>query len=132
MEQRFVDRVAVVTGAASGMGRATAVRLAAEGAVVFGIDVNEAALAETGTEIGAAFTSHVADISQRQACHDAIARCVAERGTPDVLANVAGVLRSGHVVDVTEADLAVLFGGNVSGMFCMCQATIPLMVEAGR
>lgn len=132
MEQRFVDRVAVVTGAASGMGRATAVRLAAEGAAVFGIDMNEAGLSEVGAEIGAAFTPHVADISQRQVCHDAIARCVVELGTPDVLANVAGVLRSGHMADVTEADLALLFGVNVSAMFWMCQAAIPLMVEAGR
>ena len=132
MEQRFADKIAIVTGAASGMGRATAVRLAAEGASVFGIDLNRAGLAEVGEEIGSEFTAHVTDISRRDACQAAVGSCVATLGVPDVLANVAGVLRSDHLVDVTEEEFNLLMNVNVAGTFWMCQASIPPMVEAGR
>ena len=132
MEQRFLDRVAIVTGAASGMGRATAVRFAAEGARVFGIDMNADGLAATAEAIGSAFTGHVADISKRESCQESVAACVEALGVPHVLANVAGVLCSAHVVDVTEADFSLLMGVNVGGTFWMCQATLPLMLEAGR
>jgi NAD(P)-dependent dehydrogenase (short-subunit alcohol dehydrogenase family) len=132
---RFDGRVAVVTGAASGMGRATAVRLASEGAAVFGVDVNTDGLAAVGSEIegsGGRFASRVTDIRSREECHAAVDRCVADLGAVDVLTNVAGVLRAGHLGDVTEADFELLFGVNVAGTYWMCQAAVAHMVAAGR
>ena len=135
MNARFDDRVALVTGAASGMGRATALRLASEGAAVFGVDVNGEGLAAVGAEIaehGGRFASRVTDIRSREECHAAVAACVAELGTVDVLTNVAGVLRAAHLADVTEADFDLIFGVNVAGTYWMCQAAIAHMLTAGR
>ncbi len=135
MDGRFEGRVAVVTGAASGMGRATALRLASEGAQVFGVDVNADGLDVVRKEVeatGGRFSSRVTDIRSREECHAAVDACVAELGAVDVLANVAGVLRAAHLPDVTAADYELLFGVNVAGTYWMCQAAIPRMVEAGR
>lgn len=135
MTQRFDGAIAIVTGAASGMGRATALRLSSEGAAVAAIDVNADGVGAVATEIaatGGRAIAIAADISSRSACHDAVARCVSELGTPTHLANVAGVLRAAHVKDVTEAEFDLLFGVNVAGTFWMCQAALAEMVAAGR
>lgn len=128
MEGRFEGKVAVVTGAASGVGRATAQRLATEGATVWGIDVDADGLA--GTADGHdRIRSRLADISSREACHAAVAACVEAEGRLDVVANVAGVLRSGHLADLTESDLGLMWGVNVAGMLWMCQASMPHLVQ---
>ncbi len=135
MTQRFDGSIAIVTGAASGMGRATALRLSSEGAAIAAIDLNADGVSNVVTEIadaGGRAIAITADISSRTACHEAVARCVAELGTPTHLANVAGVLRAAHVKDVTEAEFDLLFGVNVAGTFWMCQAALAEMVAAGR
>jgi NAD(P)-dependent dehydrogenase (short-subunit alcohol dehydrogenase family) len=117
------------------MGRATALRLASEGAAVFGVDVNADGLVAVGAEIAASggrFASRATDIRSRGECHAAVDACVAELGSVDVLANVAGVLRAAHLADVTEDDFTLLFGVNVAGTYWMCQAAVPHMLEAGR
>ena len=136
---RFSDKVVLVTGAASGVGRATAIRCAVDGAAVVGIDLNEAGLAETvelsATAVaeagaGGSVSAKRCDISSREAAHEAIASAVAEHGRLDVVANVAGVLRTGHVPDMTQADWDLVFGVNVAGTFWMCQAAIPHLIES--
>jgi meso-butanediol dehydrogenase/(S,S)-butanediol dehydrogenase/diacetyl reductase len=120
--------VALVTGAASGIGRATALRLAAEGASVFAVDRDEARLAETVAQIRAAggdASAHLLDVSDPAACRAAVEAAVSRHGRLDVLANVAGVMYWGHLTDVSQADWARTLGINLSGVFFLCQAAIP-------
>src|SRR5262245_50092871 len=103
--QRFNGKTAVVTGAASGMGRAIAQRLASEGAAVFGIDIDATGLAITGEEIGAkggTYASHQCDVSVRANCHAAVAAAVERFERLDIVGNIAGIARAEHVHEVTE------------------------------
>jgi len=124
--------VALVTGAASGIGRATALRLAAEGARVFAADRDEPRLAEAIAAIvasGGEARAHALDVADPSACRAAVAACVARYGGLDVLANVAGVMYWGHLTDVSEADWARTLGVNLSGVFFLCQAAVPALLE---
>lgn len=129
---RFAGKVVVVTGAASGLGRACSRRFATEGASVVGLDLNADGLAETTALIegaGGSIHTRVTNVADRADAHAAIAEAVERFGGLDVVANVAGVLRTGHVPDVTEADMELVFGVNVFGMFWMCQAALPHLLE---
>jgi meso-butanediol dehydrogenase/(S,S)-butanediol dehydrogenase/diacetyl reductase len=121
-----------VTGAASGIGRATALRLAAEGARVCAADRDEARLDEAVAAITAAggdATGQPLDVSDPVACRAAIEGCAARTGRLDLLANVAGVMYWGHLTDVSEADWARTLGVNLSGVFFLCQAAVPHLLE---
>jgi meso-butanediol dehydrogenase/(S,S)-butanediol dehydrogenase/diacetyl reductase len=121
-----------VTGAASGIGRATAQRLAAEGARVVGADRDAAKLDDTVARIHAAggeASAHALDVADPAACRAAVADAVSRHGRLDLLANVAGVMSWGHVTDVSEAEWARVLGVNLSGVFFLCQAAIPHLLE---
>ncbi len=129
---RFEGKVALVTGAASGMGRATCRRLAAEGAAVLAVDVNEKGLQETVELIsadGGKIASRVCDVTSRQACQDAVAAAVDTFGQLDVLANVAGIFRMEHSVDVSEQDWNIMLAVNLSGPMFLSQAAIPHLLK---
>ena len=124
---RFSGKVALVTGAGSGIGQATAIRLASEGAAVIGSDISEAGLEETAGMVtgDGAFHPAVSDVRSRDACHELVASVVAEHRRLDVLCNVAGVARGHRVGDVDQEAWDLIMGVNVEGMFWMSQAALP-------
>jgi meso-butanediol dehydrogenase / (S,S)-butanediol dehydrogenase / diacetyl reductase len=131
---RFEGKVALVTGAASGIGRAVTVRLASEGAAVFATDLNGAGLEETarlaGEAGGGAVTVHRADITAPGAARDLVAACVAAHGRLDVLGNVAGIARGEHVLDVQPEQYRLMMAVNVDACFFLAQAAIPHLLES--
>ena len=118
---RFEGRSVVVTGGAGGLGRATTLQFAAGGADVLAVDINPEGLAETealAAEVGeGSVTTVVHDVTKRDECHAAVATAVERSGKLDVLANVAGVVRSHHFTDVTEEEFHLIINVNLGGMF---------------
>ena len=132
--RRFEEKVALVTGAASGMGRATSVRLASEGARVFGLDVDAQGLAETEAtvkEAGGQITVSVVDVTSREQCFDATKATLETYGRLDVVANVAGIVRFAHSPEMPEEEWNRVLAVNLSGPFYLCQAALPHLIETG-
>jgi NAD(P)-dependent dehydrogenase (short-subunit alcohol dehydrogenase family) len=129
--RRFDGRVALVTGAASGIGRATVARLATEGARVFGVDVAREALAAVrdGLSPGAEVETGVCDVTDEAAVDATVAACVARFGRLDVLVNVAGILRFDHFHELRTEDWNRILAVNLTGTFFMCRAAIPHLLE---
>jgi NAD(P)-dependent dehydrogenase (short-subunit alcohol dehydrogenase family) len=130
MTDRFSNSTAIVTGAGSGIGRAVAVRLAAEGARVIASDVSEERLEDLAGEVGAAVTAVVGDVSTQVAI-DEIMTAAGDR--IDVLANVAGIMDGflpPHEVD--DATWDRVFGVNVTGPMRLTRAVLPAMMSAGK
>lgn len=101
---RFVGKVAVVTGAASGIGAAIAARLVAEGASVVGVDLASDALARREQELGGSFVGAAADVTVEAAVADAMSVAVERFGALDVAFNVAGAQKGGQILDLEESD----------------------------
>jgi NAD(P)-dependent dehydrogenase (short-subunit alcohol dehydrogenase family) len=129
---RFAGKVALITGAGSGIGRATATRLAAEGATVFVHDVNADGLAATADAIASAggrVERRVGDVTVRQECFDAVAAAVEAFGKLDVLGNVAGIAGGVHFTEMTEEHYRRMVAVNQDAPFFFCQAAIPRLLE---
>jgi NAD(P)-dependent dehydrogenase (short-subunit alcohol dehydrogenase family) len=124
---RFTNKAVLLTGAASGMGRATAIRLTSEGARVFGVDRDKAGLDETAALIETAgrFVPHVADVSVEAEVIDAVRAAVAELGRIDVLANIAGVQQTTPLGSLTVEQLQRAFAINAVGTVLFCRETAP-------
>ena len=131
----FKDRVAVVTGAGSGIGRALAQALVARGAHVAISDVDEAALAATLASLAGAsvkVTSEPVDVSQRAAVFAHAERVVADHGRVNLVFNNAGVALTGNIVDMKHEDLQWLMGINWWGVVHGTQAFLPHLIESGE
>jgi len=128
----FQGKTVLVTGAASGLARATALLFAEHGADLSLIDVNEAGLAAVRRQIeamGRRCLTQTVDVSSKANCDKAVAATVAEFGRLDVLCNVAGIVRLEHAVGVTEEQWNRMMGINLSGPFFLSQAAIPHLLE---
>ncbi len=132
MSDRFVDKVVLLTGAASGIGRSVALRLAGEGATIFGVDVDEEGLAETvrGVEsAGGKMVCMGGDLRTKAGCCAAVAGAVERFGRLDVVGNIAGVNRFHHFTDMPEEDWNLILAVNLSAVAFVCQAAIPHLIK---
>lgn len=127
-------RTAAVTGAGSGIGRATAEVLAAAGANVVVSDLVEAGARETVrlvTETGGKAVAERTDVTRKAEVDALVDRAVAEFGRLDVMCNVAGVASDGLIAEVTEEELDQALAVNLKGVFFGCQAALRAMTPQG-
>ncbi len=129
---RFENRAVLVTGAASGIGKASALRIAAEGGSVACADIEMAAVEETAREIvdagGEAFAM-ACDISDQGACRSSVESTVEKYGKLNALCNIAGILRFDNMLELEMEDFDRIIAVNLRGTFMMCQAALPHLIE---
>jgi NAD(P)-dependent dehydrogenase (short-subunit alcohol dehydrogenase family) len=116
--RRFEGRVALVSGAASGIGQAVAVRLAEEGATVVSCDIADI---EGGI---------VCDVTDEQSCAAAVSAVLAAHGRLDVLANVAGIGISRMIAKLTADEWRRVIDVNLTGTFLLSQSALPALLES--
>jgi NAD(P)-dependent dehydrogenase (short-subunit alcohol dehydrogenase family) len=132
--RRFEGKVALVSGAASGIGRATARRLAHEGARLLCIDVQAQAVRELAKELGelgAEAQGRACDVSDPDQVRDAVAACVERFGRLDCLIQMAGILHMGHFAELDLATWNRVLSVNLTGTFLLCQAALPHLERSG-
>ena len=127
MGLRLSGKKAVVTAAAQGIGRATALAFLAEGAEVIATDIDVARLGDLSAA-GGKLTKHRRDVTDKAAV-DALA---AELGAVDVLFNCAGFVHHGTILDCSERDWAFSMDVNLRGMYLTIRAFLPAMLAAGK
>ena len=137
---RMKDKVVLVTGGAAGIGKATALRFAEEGANVIICDVNETLGQETVQQLGADAAFYKVNVASRDEVQKWIAAVVAKYGRIDVLVNNAGVLRDGQLIkfkdgelvgQMSEADFDLVISVNLKGVFNCTQAAAAVMATQG-
>jgi len=122
--QRFAGQSAIVTGAASGIGRATALRLAAEGARVLAVDLNEAGLAALAAD-HPEVSIRAGSVADEGFTRAVVADWCADAGGLDVLVNMAGIIRSGHAAEMSLDDFMACVTVNLGSTFLMCREALP-------
>lgn len=132
---RFSDKVIIITGAASGMGRATVIRMVAEGGNVVGIDLNETGLKET-VELalktagnGGKASYMVGSVSDEATVKKIVADVVAAHGKLDVLVNNAGILRSSHTTETSVEEFQMIINTNLLSVFMFCREALPHLLK---
>lgn len=134
----LTDRVALITGAAGGIGRVTAHRLAEMGAAIAAVDLDEAGASETAAEVsdrhGVPCVSVAVDVSSSTDVEKMRATVEGELGPVNVLVNAAGYLQLGGILEVTEDDWDRMMAVNLKGVFLVTKAVLPgmLTTDYGR
>ena len=133
--ERFEGKSAIVTGAASGIGRATVARLVAEGARILATDVEADGLkasvdeANAGAEAGGQAFARVADVSQEGDVAATVEDAVERFGRLDALANIAGIMRTGRTETFDLATWELVLRVNLTGTFLLCRDALPHLIE---
>lgn len=128
----LTNKIVFITGASSGLGAATALEMAREGADLFLAGRNQQALADIKQQaqaLGAKVDTASFDVADPAACAAAVAQCVSYFGGLDALVNAAGVHRFYHATDVTPEQWRADLDTNLSGPFFLSQAAIPTLLE---
>ncbi len=128
---RVAGKVALITGAASGMGRADAVALAAEGARVVVADLNEEAGQAVAAEIGDAAVFKRLDVTDEDNWQQVITDTVAQFGGLHILVNNAGLMLLGTIIDTELSDFRKTNAVNTEGVFLGCKHAIPAIAASG-
>jgi NAD(P)-dependent dehydrogenase (short-subunit alcohol dehydrogenase family) len=131
---RLGDRVALITGGASGIGRATALLFAREGAAVSVVDQDEAggqAVARAIVGEGGRAIFLRCDVTQATNCQRGVEQTLGELGGLDILVNNAGIIRRATILETSEAEWDNVMAVNVKSIFLMSKYAIPVMAEAG-
>lgn len=128
--RRFAEKTVVVTGAASGIGHAAAIRLADEGARVACLDIDETGARQTAAEIetsGGRAAAYLCDVSEPAVVQTAVQALQADLGDPSVVCNVAGIVSASPFEDLSFQEWQRIIGVNLTGTFLMCQALMPAL-----
>ena len=127
MSARLAGKSALISAAGQGIGRATALRFLAEGAIVWATDINQAAL---DTLVAEQPAIHTRILNVRDSA--AVIAIAQEMGAIDILFNCAGYVHQGSILDCSEQDWNFSYDLNVSSMYRTCRAFLPGMLSAGK
>lgn len=130
---RFQDKVVLITGAASGIGRASAERIASEGGTIACVDLNAESLQETVNSIrqaGGHADAFICDITDEQAVNNTVAAVIEKYGKLNALCNVAGILRFDHTHELDMTDFERVMQVNCYGVVMMCKSAIPHLLKS--
>jgi NAD(P)-dependent dehydrogenase (short-subunit alcohol dehydrogenase family) len=134
MPESLKGKVVVITGAGSGIGRATCLRFAEQGAIVAAVDIDGNACEKTIEEVnklGPDGLSIMADVSSAESCRSAIEKVINKFGTVDVLFNNAGITRRADVLGTSEDEWDKVINVNLKSVFLMSKYVIPHMQKKG-
>ncbi|CAA0123765.1 Pyridoxal 4-dehydrogenase [Halioglobus japonicus] len=131
--QRFTDKVVLVTGAGSGIGKASALRLAAEGGSVFCVDLNREAVEATVAEIsgaGGEAAAQACDVGDEASVIASVQACIDRYGSLYSLVNMAGILRFDDTQELQTDHWQKVIDINLTGTMFLCRAALPHLVES--
>ncbi|MEZ5571891.1 MAG: SDR family NAD(P)-dependent oxidoreductase [Halioglobus sp.] len=131
--QRFTGKVVLVTGAGSGIGKASALRIAAEEGAVYCLDLNKEAVEATAAEITAAggrATARACDVSNETSVQESVQACIAAYGQLDALVNMAGILRFDDTQELQTGHWQKVIDINLTGTMFLCRAVLPHLMQS--